>query len=99
MPVYILYKPWRFKMGKYIPTEEQRKAGEYCIKKDIRIFPVCIESGKLWKIGINLGPYKKGEKPNLSPEVYGPGEIQKQMYIASVYYYNKYGPNTNNKRY
>ena len=38
--------------------------------------------------------YKKGEKPNLSPDVYGPGEIQKQIYKASIYYYNKYELNT-----
>jgi hypothetical protein len=58
---------------------------------------VCIENGKFWKVGINLGPYKKGEKPSLSPKAYGPGEIQKQIYKASVYYYNKYGLNTKTK--
>ena len=55
---------------------------------------MCVENGKSRKIFKNLGPYKKGEKPNLSPDVYGPGEIQKQIYKASVYYYNKYELNT-----
>ncbi len=95
MPVYILYRPWRFRMGTYTPTAQQREASDFCVRKNIRVFPVCVENGKLWKVGINLGPYKKGEKPNVSPEAYGPGEIQKQIYNANMHYYNKYGPNTN----
>jgi len=81
-------------MGTYSSTRLENKAWDYCVRNNIRIFPVCVENGKSWKIGINLGPYKKGEKPNLSPDVYGPCEIQKQIYKASVYYYNKYGLNT-----
>jgi len=85
-------------MGNYSANVLENEAWVYCIKNNIRIFPVCVENGKLWKVGINLGPYKKGEKPNLSPEAYGPGEIQKQVYKASLYYYNKYGANTKTKR-
>lgn len=81
-------------MGTYSSTRIENKAWDYCVRNNIRIFPVCVENGKFWKVGINLGPYKKGEKPNLSPDVYGPGEIQKQIYKASVYYYNKYELNT-----
>ena len=81
-------------MGTYSSTRLENKAWNYCVKNNIRIFPVCVENGKSWKVGINLGPYKKGEKPNLSPDVYVPGEIQKQIYKASIYYYNKYELNT-----
>ena len=69
-------------MGTYSSTRFENDAWNYCVKH------------KSWKVGINLKPYKKGEKPSLSPEAYGPGEIQKQIYKASVYYYNKYGLNT-----
>lgn len=98
MPAYIIYRPWNFSMGSYTSNKLENKAWEYCVKHNIRIFPVCVEFKKKWKVGINLGPYKKGEKPNLSPESYGPGEIQKQIYKASLYYYNKYENNTNKKR-
>ena len=96
MPVYIINRQYKFMMGSYSPTRSEIKANDYCIRNNIRIFPVCVQNHKLWKVGINFGPYKKGEKPNLSPDSYGPGEIQKQVYKASVYYYNKYGTNTEN---
>ena len=76
-------------MGTYMATKKENIAWDYCVKNNIR---------KLWKVGINLGPYKKGEKPNLSPNNYGPGEIQKEIYKASTYYYNKYDKNTKTKR-
>lgn len=98
MPAYILYRNWRFSMGTYMATKKENIAWDYCVKNNIRIFPVCVENRKLWKVGINLGPYKKGEKPNLSPNNYGPGEIQKEIYKASTYYYNKYDKNTKTKR-
>ena len=94
MPAYIINRQYKFMMGSYSPTSLERKANDYCIRNNMRIAPVCVRNHKLWKVGINLGPYKKGEKPNLSPDTYGPGEIQKQIYKASVYYYNKYGLNT-----
>ena len=84
-------------MGTYSSTRLEPDAWTSCVKHPISLFPVCIENGKSWKVGINLGPYKKGEKPNLSLETYGPGEIQKQIYKASVYYYNKYELNTKTK--
>jgi len=52
-------------MGTYSSTRLENKAWNYCVKNNIRIFPVCVENGKSWNVGINLGPYKKGEKPNL----------------------------------
>jgi len=84
-------------MGTYSPTVLENNAWTYCVKNNIRIFPVCVQNHKLWKVGINLGPYKKGEKPNLSPNAFKAGEIQKEIYKACVYYYNKYGANTNTK--
>ena len=84
-------------MGSYFPTTEERAAHDFCIRNNIRISYQPISTGaapKEWYITVIIGPYKKGEKPNLSPDVYGPGEIQKQIYKASVYYYNKYELNT-----
>ena len=77
-------------MGTYSSTRFENDAWNYCVKHNIRIFPVCIENGKSWKVGINLGPYKKGEKVHVSPDCYKAGECQAQMYKTCIYYYEKY---------
>ena len=56
-------------MGTYSSTRLDNKAWNYCVTHNIRIFPFCVENGKSWQVGINLGPYKKGEKRNLSTNV------------------------------
>ena len=42
-----------------------------------------------WRIGICLGPYKKGEKPYISPNVYTVDNIFEEMENMKKYYYNK----------
>ena len=69
-------------LPEYLASEEELKWYRYCVRNNIRISPYGISGdGNQWKIAINLGAYKKYEKPNLSPEAYGPGEIQKQVYF------------------
>jgi|TARA_Y100000114_G_scaffold43962_1_gene39548 hypothetical protein len=80
-------------MGTYFPTPEEIKASNWCINNNVRISYKPETTGsrpKCWYITINIGPYKKGEKANVSPECYKPGECQKQMYKTCLYYYEKY---------
>ena len=58
---------------KWFPTKEYNKWESYCVDNNIRLFPVPTTKGlypEEWRIGVCLGPYKKGEKPYLSPNVY-----------------------------
>ena len=57
---------------KWFPTKEYNKWESYCVDNNIRLFPVPTTKGlypEEWRIGVCLGPYKKGEKPYLSPNV------------------------------
>ena len=38
-------------MGSYTSNKLENKAWEYCVKHNIRIFPVCVEFKKKWKVG------------------------------------------------
>ena len=56
----------------FMPSEEQMKWSRYCINNNIRISPVPTQRGmhpEEWRIAISVGPYKRGEKPYLSPNV------------------------------
>tara|TARA_R110002153_G_scaffold158108_4_gene310164 strand:+ start:2802 stop:3068 length:267 start_codon:yes stop_codon:yes gene_type:complete len=77
-------------MPPYTPTQEQTKAANYCIRNSIRISPLGIngENGK-WKLGINIGLYKKGEKTNIAPHVYDKHTIWPSYYEMCKYYYDK----------
>lgn len=80
-------------MGTYFPTKEQLDAWTWCVKNNIRISYKPETSGaapKCWHITIAIGPYKKGEKINISPDCYKAGECQEQMYKTCIYYYDKY---------
>ena len=60
---------------------------------NIRIFPIPTTKGMYpeeWRIGICLGPYKKGEKPNVSPNVYTVDNIYEEIARMKKYYYDKY---------
>lgn len=77
----------------YNPSEEDWKALRYCINNNIRISMVPMEKGmdpKNFKISIALGPYKRGEKVNLSPNIYSKEIIVEEMYKAMKYYYDKH---------
>jgi len=85
MPKYVK-KP----MPYYMPTSEQRKAYEYCVRKNIRISPLGInDEPNKWRIGINIGCYKKGENINVSPDVYSRDTIWIEYYKMCKYYYDK----------
>ena len=77
-------------MPQYIPTQEENEAYLYCVRNNIRISPIGIHGviGK-WKIGINIGPYKKGEKISLSPHIYDKDTIWPTYYQMCKYYYDK----------
>ena len=72
-------------------TDEEAKARDWCIKNNIRISPIGIyrEPNK-WKIGINIGPYKKNEKPNIAPHIYDKDTIWVEYFNFCKYYYDKY---------
>ena len=74
----------------YSPSSEETEAYLYCINNDIRIctIPVKDEIG-VWYIGINIGPYVKGEKINLSPKTYDKSDVYKSYYEFCKYYYEK----------
>ena len=77
-------------MPQYIPTQKENEAYIYCVRNNIRISPIGIQGviGK-WKIGINVGPYKKGEKINLAPHIYDKDTIWPSYYEMCKYYYDK----------
>ena len=78
-------------MPQYMATEEQIKHRDYCIKNDIRISPAGIKDDpNHWRIEIRLGPYKRGEKGYVSPNIYDKDTIWIEYYRMCKYYYDKY---------
>jgi hypothetical protein len=77
-------------MPSYFPSTEERKWMSYCINNDIRISqqPVKDEIGR-WRMTVNIGPYKRGEVPHLSPSVYDKDTIYPAYYQMCKYYYDK----------
>jgi len=76
----------------FIPSEEQMEWSKYCIRNNIRISPAPTQQGlypEEWRIEIRIGPYKKGEKPYLSPNVYTADNIWEELYNMKKYYYDK----------
>jgi hypothetical protein len=75
----------------YLPTENEMKWRDFCVKENIRISPLGIkDEKKKWRIGIALGPYKKGEKMHIAPSVYDEDTIWIEYYRMCKYYYDKY---------
>jgi hypothetical protein len=76
----------------FSPSKEQTKWMRYCVDNDIRISPVPTQKGmqpEEWRIDVRLGPYKKGEKNFLSPNVYTADIIHQELYNMMKYYYDK----------
>ena len=76
----------------FVPTKEQLEWDKYCIYNDIRISPAPTQQGlypEEWRIAISIGPYKRGEKPYLSPNVYTADNIWQELYNMKKYYYDK----------
>jgi hypothetical protein len=77
----------------YNPGEKDYEALRFCIRNNIRISMVPTEQGmdpKNFKISVALGPYQRGEKVNLSPNIYSKEIIVQEMYKAMKYYYEKH---------
>jgi|TARA_X000001382_G_scaffold36941_1_gene24461 hypothetical protein len=74
----------------YSPSGNERNWYVYCVDNDIRIFPIPV-SGEigLWKIGINIGEYKRSETPHLSPGIYTKDNFCTSYYQMCKYYYDK----------
>lgn len=75
----------------YLPNEEETKWRDFCVQNNIRISPLGINGEKKkWKIGISLGPYKKGEKMHIAPSVYDANTIWIEYYRMCKFYYDKH---------
>ena len=80
-----------YRMPDYLPSPDEMKWRNYCIRNNIRISPVGIkEDNQKWRISICLGPYKKWERANVSPSVYDKHTIWPEYYRMCKYYYDKY---------
>ena len=78
-------------MPYYHANNDEATARDFCIKNNIRISPYGIQdSSDHWHIAISIGPYKKGEKPHLSPSKYCRKTIWPEYYKMCKYYYDKY---------
>lgn len=78
-------------MPGYLPSDEELKWYVYCVQNNIRISPYGIsDSSDCWRIAINIGPYKKWEKPNISPSKYCRETIWPEYYKMCKYYYDKH---------
>ncbi len=70
-----------YRMPKYLASKEEREACEYCIRNNIRIAPQGIQNDPdHWRITITLGPYQRGEKPNVAPNIYDRHAIWQSYY-------------------
>ena len=80
-----------YKLPDYMPSKEENNAYMYCVRNNIRISPLGI-NGEInkWKIGINVGPYVKGEKINIAPHIYDEDTIWPSYYEMCKYYYDKH---------
>ena len=78
-------------MPDYLANNEEKEAYRYCVRNNIRISPIGMkEDNQSWKIEIRLGPYKRGERDNISPSIYDKYTIWPEYYRMCKYYYDKY---------
>ena len=76
----------------FAPSTIQIEYDRYCINNNIRISPKPTQQGmhpEEWRIEVRIGPYKKGEKAYLSPNVYTAENIHQKLYNMKKYYYDK----------
>jgi hypothetical protein len=86
-----LYQKKAKPMPPYIASDIELEWWKYCVRNNIRIAPQGIlTDSDHWYISISLGPYTKGEKPNLSPFKYCRKTIWVEYYKMCKYYYDKY---------
>lgn len=83
-------KKWK-PMPSYVPTPDEQEWLRYCNNNNIRISPWGVPNDmNSWKVCVNLGPYVRGEKCNLSPFIYNREQIWPEIYKMCKYYYDKY---------
>ena len=76
----------------YVPHKDYNKWDTYCIHNNIRVSPAPTQSGlypEEWRVEIRLGPYKRGEKAYLTPNVYTVDNIFQEIERIKKYYYDK----------
>jgi len=76
----------------YIQHKDYNKWNAYCIHNDIRISPAPTQKGprpEEWRVEVRLGPYKRGEKAYLTPNVYTADNIFQEIERIKKYYYDK----------
>ena len=76
----------------FMPSVTQIEYDRYCVNNNIRISPKPTQQGmhpEEWRIEVRIGPYKKGEKAYLSPNVYTAENIHQELYNMKKYYYDK----------
>jgi hypothetical protein len=77
-------------MPSYNPTVKEIEYRNYCIRNNIRISPKGIyQDPNNWHIEVRLGPYAKGEKGYVSPNVYDRKQIWPEYFLMCKYYYDK----------
>ena len=74
----------------YMPTPEEQEWKLFCTRNNIRISPWGTPQDGKWKICINIGPYKRGEKCNFAPHIYDKETLWPEYYKFCKYYYDKY---------
>lgn len=77
-------------LPQYMPTPEEREWKLFCTRNDIRISPWATPINGEWKICINIGPYRRGEKCNFAPHIYDKHTLWPEYYKFCKYYYDKY---------
>ena len=78
-------------MPSYFASPEEMEACLFCRRNDIRISPLAIrDDPDHWRIEIRLGPYKRGEKGNIAPNIYDKDTIWIEYYRMCKYYYDKH---------
>ena len=80
------------KTTNWIPHEDYHKWNSYCVDNDIRLALIPTTRGSYseeWRICISLGPYKRGEKVYLSPNVYIIDNVYEELERMKKYYYDK----------
>jgi hypothetical protein len=75
--------PWD--MGEYRPSKEQSDAYIWCVRNNIKIYPVGIPGGGAWFIEI-----ENNNKKNRTPNMFIKTQIWEKLFEYCKYYYDKY---------
>jgi len=83
-------KKKNYSLPNYLASEEENKAYRYCVRNNIRISYKGIQDDEdHWRIEVRLGPYVKGEKTYVSPEIYDRKKVNTTYYKIILEYHTK----------